>query len=85
MSMGKETFMDRYRIGMIEILAIFVNLGSDANIKARAVMRVITGHIRTMETMMKTQVCWLDAIAIGLGILALVAMTLLQSGRGVGF
>lgn len=26
MSMGKEAFMDRYRIGMIEILAIFVNL-----------------------------------------------------------
>ncbi len=48
-------------------------------------MRVITGHLRTMETMMKTQVCWLDVIAIGLGILALVAMTLLQSGRGGGF
>lgn len=47
-------------------------------------MRVITGHIRTMETMMKTQVCRLDAIAIGLGILALVAMTLLQSGRFAG-
>lgn len=48
-------------------------------------MRVITGHLRTMEMMMKTQVCWLDAIAIGLGILALVAMMLLQSGSGAGF
>ncbi len=47
-------------------------------------MRVITGHLRTMEQMMKTQVCWLDAIAMGLGILALVAHTLLQSGRFAG-
>lgn len=47
-------------------------------------MRALTGHMRTLEKMMKTRILWMEAVSMGLGILALVSMTLLQSGSVIG-
>ena len=45
-------------------------------------MRALTGYMRTLKKMMRTRILWMEAVSFGLGILALVSMTLLQSGNG---